>query len=157
MVREERVKGKRERRKKGRKRLSSGLLLLFFVLMLTGTFFHQAIDDAFFRVKVETVTPENYLQEQEVTLIMDGEEVQAQKYNSFWRLPSGAVCDGLCFVLEETSTEYGRYYTVRIKSVEVAAVEEDSVLISAGFTGSERVVTASDGKLEDGMRVALKK
>lgn len=133
------------------------LLLLFFALMLTGTFFHQAIDDALFRVKVETVAPESYLQEQEETVIINGEETEVRKYVSFWRLPTGTVKDGFCFVLEETNTEYGQYYMVRKRSVEVASEEEGSVLISAGLTGKERVVAASDGELEDGMRVALKK
>lgn len=145
MVRDERV------------RKVKWLLFLFFAIMLTGTFFHQAIDDVLFRVKVETVVPESYLQEQEETVIINGEETEVRKYISFWRLPTGAVREGFCFVLEETDTEYGRYYTVKKKIVEIAAEEEESVLISAGLTGKERVVAASDGELEDGMRVALKK
>ncbi|MCM1192808.1 MAG: hypothetical protein NC123_13060 [Butyrivibrio sp.] len=137
-------------------KISSCLLLLFFALMLAGTFFHQAIDDALFRVKVETVLPESYLQKEQETVTLNGTEVEAWKYNSFWRLPPGAVSDGFCFVLEEVNTEYGRYYTVRKRSVEVAAEETDgSVLISAGLSGKEQVVTASDGELEDGMRVAF--
>lgn len=138
-------------------KLPSRFLVLFLALMIMGTFFHQAIDDALFRVKVETVVPESCLQEQAETIVIDGKEVEATKYISFWRLPSGAVSDGFCFVLEETDTEYGRYYTVKKKDVEVAAEEEGSVLISAGLTGKEQVVAASDGQLEDGMRVALKR
>lgn len=138
------------------KKLSVWLLLLFFLLMLAGTFFHQAIDDALFRVKVETVVPESFLQEKEETVMIEGEETEVRKYVSFWRLPAGAVQDGFCFVLEEHNTEYGRYYTVKRKSVEVAVEEEGSVLISAGLTGKERVVAVFGGGLEDGMRVALK-
>lgn len=160
MVRDEKVrkeKVREERDKKRGKKLSVWSLLLFFALMLTGTFFHQAIDDALFRVKVETVAPESYLQEQEETVIINGEETQVKKYVSFWRMPAGVARDGFCFVLEEINTEYGQYYIVRKKSVDVVAEEEGSVLISAGLTGKERVVAASDGELEDGMRVALKK
>lgn len=147
--------GKMVRDEKVRK--EKWFLLLFFALMLTGTFFHQAIDDALFRVKVETVAPESYLQEQEETVVINGEETEVRKYVYFWRMPTGVVRDGFCFVVEEIKTEYGQYYIVKKKSVEVVAEEEDCVLISAGLTGKERVVVASDGELEDGMRVALKK
>lgn len=153
MVEKRKTGGKSNRKKS---MLSAGLLL-FFGLLLIGTFFHQAIDDALFRVKVEPVEPDSVIQEQTETILLEGKEVEVVKYLSFWRLPSGAVQDGFCFVVEEISTEYGRYYAVRRIGVEIAAEEEGSVLISAGLTGRERVVAASDGRLEDGMRVALKK
>lgn len=152
------VKKEMEKGKKRKSKLPSGLLFLFFAMMLIGSFFHQAIDEALFQVKIKAVKPESYLERQEETVVIDGEEVSAWKYSSFWRLPSEAVCDGSVFVLEEVRTAYGEYNIVRRRNVEIVAEEEDSVLISEGLTGKERVVVAaSEVELEDGMRVALRK
>lgn len=139
-----------------KRKLLSVCTVLFFGIMLIGTFFHEKID-GFFRESVQIATIETYVEEYHKTVEINGTEMEVLAQDSFLLLPIDAVKDNMIYVLETMTVPYGSYDIVRLRGVETAGQEGNMVKIQSGITANDRIVAFFSDTLSDGMRVVVRK
>ncbi len=138
-----------------RKKLLWAGMILFFGTMLLGTFMHQKIDNLF-RIKVETISPEPYIEEIWEVADVNGVQTDVVRQERFLLIPREAVKDGMIYTVETEKVPYGSYEIVRLKPVEIAGAEERKIKVAGGLSEQEKVVVCFDAMLSDGMRVVEK-
>lgn len=137
-----------------KRKILLGLTVIFFAVMLFGTFFHQKID-SLFRIGVQPVTAETGSELVSFMGTVDGQETEFMREESFLLVPAGAVRDNMVYVVEHVEVPYGSYDIVTLRIVQTAGESEGKVKVTGGLTGSERIVSAYDDSLYDGMRVVV--
>lgn len=137
-----------------KRKILFGLTIVFFVLMLAGTFFHQKID-SFFRIKVQLATIETGSEYVSFLGTIDGQETELMREEKFLLLPAEAVRDNMIYVVEHVTVPYGSYDVVTLRAVQTAGVSEGRVKITAGLSESENVAAVYDDSLYDGMRIVV--
>ena len=143
-----------------KKRVLCLLSIMFFGILLFGTFFHKQIDDCF-RIHVATVYGSDRIMERETVVDIAGVPTQVTVKDSFLMLPKTAVKDDKIYVVETVKVPYGSYEIVHLQNVETKNVPMDAeagaqnILITAGLSRSDKVVTVFDERLQDGMRIKV--
>lgn len=138
-----------------KQKLLSVCTVLFFGIMLIGTFFHENID-GLFRESVQIATIETYVEEYHKTVEINGTEMEVLVQDSFLLLPKDAVKDNMIYVLENMTVPYGSYDIVRLRDIETAGQEGNMVKIQSGITENDRIVAFFSDTLSDGMRVVVR-
>lgn len=138
-----------------RRKLLSVCTVLFFGIMLFGTFFHKEID-RLFRESVQIAEIETCVEEYSKILEINGTEMEVLAQDFYLLLPEEAVRDSMVYVLETIAVPYGSYDVVRLRSIETAGQEGNMVKIQSGITEEDRVVALFHDGLYDGMRVVVR-
>lgn len=130
------------------------LTVLFFAIMLVGTFFHQKID-SFFRPKVQIAVMESGSEYVSFFKTVDGKETEYMREESYLLLPAQAVKDNTVYVVEHVTVPYGSYDMITLRAVGTAGESDGKVKITEGLTGNERVAAVYEEVFYDGMRVVV--
>ena len=138
-----------------RKKLLWAGVMVFFGIMLLGTFLHQEID-SLFRIKVEVIFPEPFTEETWEVADVNGVQTDVVRQERFLLIPGEAVKDGMLYTVETEGVPYGSYEIVRLKPVKIAGAEGGKVKVAGGLSEQEKVVACFDAMLSDGMRVVEK-
>lgn len=137
-----------------RKRILCTLTILFFGIMLLGTFFHQKID-GLFRESVQITSVETYAEQYVETMEINGTEIEVSRAETFLLLPKEAVRDGMVYVVETVEVPYGSYEVVRLQMVQTAGEKDSMIKIRQGLFENDKVVAVFSDSLSDGMRVVV--